>query len=216
MIRWQVMDEKALLQALRDGDQAVFANLVDIYSGPLLRVAMMYVPGRAVAEEVVQETWLGFLESLDRFEGRSSLKTWLFRILLNTAKKRGGRERRSIPFSATWRPDPGEPAVDPSRFRGDDDRWPGHWLESPPDWDTLPEQKLLSDETLRHVQAAIRDLPPAQREVITLRDVDGWSSREVCNVLGLTETNQRVLLHRARSKVRRAVERYVDLELESA
>jgi RNA polymerase sigma-70 factor (ECF subfamily) len=210
------MDDWALLQALRDRDEAAFASLIDLYSGSLLRVAMMYVPSRAVAEEVVQETWLGFLESLDRFEGRSSLKTWLFRILLNTAKKRGGRERRSIPFSTAWRPEPGEPAVDPSRFRGPDDRWPGHWLVSPPDWDTLPEQKLLSDETLGHVEAAIQDLPAAQREVITLRDVDGWSSQEVCNVLGLTETNQRVLLHRARSKVRRAVERYLDLELENA
>jgi RNA polymerase sigma-70 factor (ECF subfamily) len=210
------MEESALLEALRRGDESAFASLVDRYSGMLLRVAMMYVPSRAVAEEVVQETWLGFLESLDRFEGRSSVKTWLFRILLNTARKRGGRERRSIPFSTAWQPKPGEPAVDPSRFRGDDDRWPHHWLDGPADWDTLPEQKLLSEETLRHVHEAIATLPPAQREVITLRDVEGWGSQDVCNVLGLSETNQRVLLHRARAKVRRALERYLDKELENA
>jgi RNA polymerase sigma-70 factor, ECF subfamily len=177
---------------------------------------MMYVPSRAIAEDVVQETWLAFLESLDRFEGRSSIKTWLFRILLNIAKKRGVRERRSIPFSAAWEPDEGEPALDPSSFRGAGDRWPHHWLRAPREWDTIPERKLLSDETLKQVHDAIAELPPAQREVITLRDVEGWTSREVCNVLDLSETNQRVLLHRARSKVRRALERYLEEEMETA
>lgn len=210
------MEDLALLEALRRGDESAFESLVDRYSRMLLRVAMMYVPGRAIAEEVVQETWLGFLESLDRFEGRSSLKTWLFRILMNTARKRGGRERRSIPFSTAWQSEPDKPAVDPSRFRSDNERWPHRWLDGPSDWDTIPEQKLLSDETLRHVHEAIDTLPPSQREVITLRDVEGWSSQEVCNVLGLTETNQRVLLHRARAKVRRALERYLDKELENA
>jgi RNA polymerase sigma-70 factor (ECF subfamily) len=210
------MDDAALLEALRNGDEAAFMDLVDRYSATLLRVAMMYVPTRAVAEEVVQETWLGFLESLDRFEGRSSIKTWLFRILVNTAKKRGVRERRSIPFSTAWEPEEEERAIAPSRFRGDGDRWPHHWLQSPADWDTIPERKLLSDETLRFVADAIERLPPAQREVITLRDVEGWSSQEVCNVLDLSETNQRVLLHRARSKVREALDRYLEDELETA
>src|SRR5918996_731739 len=210
------MDEAALLEALRNGDEAAFMALVDRHSSMLLRVAMMYVPSRAIAEDVVGETWLAFLESLDRFEGRSSIKTWLFRILLNIAKKRGVKERRSIPFSTAWEPDEGEPALDPSRFQGDGDRWPHHWLHSPSDWDTLPERKLLSDETLRKVQDAIDHLPKAQREVITLRDVEGWTSQEVCNVLDLSETNQRVLLHRARSKVRRALERYLEEEMENA
>ena len=209
------MDEAALLEALRNGDEAAFMVLVDRHSSMLLRVAMMYVPSRAVAEEVVQETWLAFIESLDRFEGRSSIKTWLFRILLNIAKKRGVKERRSIPFSTAWEPDENEPVLEPSRFRGDDDRWPHGWLRSPRDWDTLPERKLLSDETLKQVHDAIAELPPAQREVVTLRDVEGWTSKEVCNVLGLSETNQRVLLHRARSKVRGALERYLEEELET-
>ena len=209
------MDEAALLEALRNGDEAAFMVLVDRHSSMLLRVAMMYVPSRAVAEEVVQETWLAFIESLDRFEGRSSIKTWLFRILLNIAKKRGVKERRSIPFSTAWEPDENEPVLEPSRFRGDDDRWPHGWLRSPRDWDTLPERKLLSDETLKQVHDAIAELPPAQREVVTLRDVEGWTSKEVCNVLGLSETNQRVLLHRGRSKVRGALERYLEEELET-
>jgi RNA polymerase sigma-70 factor, ECF subfamily len=216
MVRYRAMDEAALLEALRNGDEAAFMALVDRHSSMLLRVAMMYVPSRAIAEEVVQETWLAFLESLDRFEGRSSIKTWLFRILLNIAKKRGVKERRSIPFSAAWEPDDIEPALDPSRFRGDGDRWPHGWLRSPRDWDSLPERKLLSDETLKQVHDAIAALPPAQREVITLRDVEGWPSREVCNVLDLSETNQRVLLHRARSRVRRALERYLEEEMETA
>ncbi len=175
---------------------------------------MLYTPTRAVAEDVVQETWLGVLQGLDRFEGRSSLKTWIFRILTNRAKTRGTRERRSIPFSSFADPsaDGPEPAVDPSRFHGEDDRWPHGWASPPTSWDEVPEDRLLSSETLGKVAEAIASLSGAQREVITLRDVEGWTSAEVCNHLGLSETNQRVLLHRARAKVRSALEEYLQDE----
>jgi RNA polymerase sigma-70 factor (ECF subfamily) len=201
--------ELELLAALRAGDEDAFVRLVERYQGAMVRVAMMYVPSRAVAEEVVQETWLAVLQGLERFEGRSSLKTWIFRILMNRAMTRGQREHRTVPFSALFDPttELGEPAVDPDRFANPNA--PRHWSHPPKRWD-LPEERLLGKESLDHVAAAIETLTPSQREVITLRDVDGWSSKEVCNVLGITETNQRVLLHRARSKVRRALEQYFD------
>jgi RNA polymerase sigma-70 factor (ECF subfamily) len=201
-------DERRLIEALRAGDEAAFEQLIRMYHASLLRVAQIYVSSRAVAEEVVQETWLGVLNGIGRFEGRSSLKTWIFRILTNIAKTRGVREGRSIPFSALQ--DPGgvpEPAVEPDRFLpADDPREPGAWAAPPA---PLPEQALLAAETLAVIEAAIEGLPPAQRAVISLRDVEGWSSDEVRNALEISETNQRVLLHRARSKVRRALEEYV-------
>jgi RNA polymerase sigma-70 factor (ECF subfamily) len=164
-----------------------------------------------VAEEVVQEAWLGVLKGLDGFQGRSSLRTWIFRILVNTAKTRGQRERRSVPFSSLWSPEPGdEPAVDPERFRPAGDPWAGGWLSPPADWADVPEDRLLSKETLARVREAIDALPPNQREVIRLRDVLGWTSREVVEALEISETNQRVLLHRARSRVRRALEGYLE------
>src|SRR5438552_15822228 len=152
--------------------------LVERYSPSLLRIAMLYTPSRAVAEEVVQETWLGVLQGIDRFEGRSSLKTWIFRILTNRAKTRGQRERRSIPFSAFADPERegAEPAVDPSRFLGEDDRFPHGWASPPTSWDDVPEERLLSAETLNKVEEAIAGLSGAQREVITLRDIEGWSA----------------------------------------
>jgi len=174
---------------------------------------MTYVRSRAVAEEVVQETWIGVLRGIDRFEGRSSFKTWLFRILANTAKTRGAREARSAPFSSLA-PGPGgeegggEPAVDPERFLpADDPSRPRGWALAPTPW-PAPEERLLSAEVQAVILGAIDALPPAQRETITLRDVEGWSSEEVRNALEISETNQRVLLHRARSKVRAAVEAY--------
>jgi RNA polymerase sigma-70 factor, ECF subfamily len=205
-------DEQSLVEALRAGDERAFETLIERYHRSLLRLALMYVPSRAVAEEVVQETWLGVLQSLPRFEGRSSLKTWIFRILTNRARTRGQREGRSIPFSAAWSPeaDSGEPAVEVDRFLPIEHRAAGHWASFPRDWDVLPEERLLSHETRDQIQQAIDALPGSQREVITLRDIEGWSSEEVCNVLEITETNQRVLLHRARSKVRRALEHYLD------
>jgi len=204
--------EEELLDALRRGDEASFAALIQMHHPMLLRLARMYLRDQSVAEDVVQETWLGFLESLDRFEGRASIKTWIYRILLNTAKKRLRRDGRSIPFSSLGdRLDgPAEPAVDPDRFRGPEDKWPHHWLNAPADWSGLPENRLVSNETIGIAERAIDSLAPAQREVITLRDIEGWTSDEVCNVLGITDTNQRVLLHRARSKVRRELEKYFD------
>jgi RNA polymerase sigma-70 factor (ECF subfamily) len=207
-------DESRLLADLRNGDEAAFAGLVAMYHVMLLRLAMMYVKDRAVAEDVVQETWLGFLESLDRFEGRASIKTWIYRILVNTAKKRRAKDSRSIPFSSladAGAEDTGA-LVEPERFRSAHERLPHAWKTSPADWASMPEGRLVSKETLMVVEQAIASLPPAQREVITMRDVEGWTSDEVCNALGITDTNQRVLLHRGRSKVRRALEKYFDEE----
>jgi RNA polymerase sigma-70 factor, ECF subfamily len=203
-----VEDEHGLVEALRAGDEETFASLVDSYSGALVRLARMYVSSAAVAEEVVQETWVGVIRGIDRFEGRSSLKTWIFRILVNNAKTRGQREGRSIPFSSVAPPaDEDEPAVDPDRFLPDASKNPGHWALGPTPWPT-PEERLLSGETRDLILEAIKELPPAQREVVTLRDVEGWSSADVRNALEITETNQRVLLHRGRTKIRAALEKH--------
>lgn len=178
----------------------------------MLRMAQMYVPSRAIAEEVVQDAWLGVIRGVARFEGRSSLKTWIFRILTNSAKTRGVRESRTIPFSSAWNPrdEPYEPAVPPERFRSTSDPYPRHWAQPyPRNWDEVPEQRLLSEETRQLVLDAVDKLPASQKEVITLRDINGWSSVEVCNALGISETNQRVLLHRARSRVRLALAHYL-------
>jgi RNA polymerase sigma-70 factor, ECF subfamily len=202
--------EAELLEGLRQGEEAAFATLVASYSSALLRLAMTFVPSRAVAEEVVQETWLGVIKGLDRFEGRSSLKTWIFRILTNTARTRGMRERRSVPFSSLAAAEADEgPVVDPDRFLPQDHRFPGGWALAPMPWPT-PEEGLLADETREVVLAAVEELRPAQRTVITLRDLEGWPSEEVCEALEISEGNQRVLLHRARSRVRAALERHFD------
>lgn len=210
--------EAELLARLRCGDEQAFRTLVERYNATLLRVARLHVRDRQAAEEVVQETWLAVVSGLERFEGRSSLKTWLFRILTNRAKTRGEREARSVPFSAIVAADAAgdDPAVDPDRFQGPADRHPGGWAAPPVSWETLPDERLLAQETLARVAAAIEALPPAQREVIRLRDVEGWGSDEVIEVLGLTQANQRVLLHRARSKVRAALETYLAGEVLTA
>jgi RNA polymerase sigma-70 factor (ECF subfamily) len=206
--------DAALVAALRAGDEATFATLVETYHATLVRLARLYVPSHGVAEEVVQETWIGVLDGIDRFEGRASLKTWLFRILTNRAKRRGQQEARSLPFSAlaaseVQRP---EPAVDPARFRGPADRWPGGWLTHPPSWAGEPERRLLAGETRRVIEDSIARLPEGQRSVIALRDIEGWEAADVCTALAISETNQRVLLHRARAKVRLAFERYLEQE----
>ncbi len=205
-------EELEFIAALRRGDESAFSRLVATHHSSLLRLARMYARSQAVSEEVVQETWLGVLKGLDKFECRCSLKTWIFRILVNRAKTRGEREGRMIPFSAVFDPQsgPGEPAVDPSQFNEDGTEWPGGWVSQPREWGKTPEQSLLSQEFRALVQAAIDTLPPSQREVITLRDLQGWTAQEACNVLGVSETNQRVLLHRARSKVRQALDQYFE------
>ena len=204
-------DEARLVTALRRGDDWAYAEVIDRHHSAMLRVATLYARDRAVAEEVVQDTWVAVLQGLDRFEGRSSLRTWIFGILTNIAKTRAVREGRSVPFSALTAADleEAEPTVDPDRFRGPAEGRPGSWRTPPPTWAALPEERLLSRETLGLAAAAIAALPPAQREVIRLRDVDGWSAAEVCQALDLTEGNQRVLLHRARAKVRLALERHL-------
>jgi RNA polymerase sigma-70 factor, ECF subfamily len=204
--RAMALPDAEVVAALKRGDEAVFAELVDAYSPGLMRMAQMFVRDRAVAEEVVQETWLAVLRGIDRFEGRSSLKTWIFRILMNTAKTRAQREARSVPFSAVVGDD--EPSVDPDRFLGPDQRFAGGWMLGPSDWPT-PEDELLQGETRDAILDAINRLPEAQRAVITMRDVEGFPAEEVTAALGITDGNQRVLLHRARSKVRGAIEAHL-------
>jgi len=199
--------DSGLVVRLRAGDEEAFTVLISKYYGSLLRLAMTFVSERSVAEEVVQETWLGVIRGLPSFEGRSSLKTWIFRILANRAKTRGKREARSIPFSSLKDPQSEsdyEPAVDPSRF---DAR--GMWAEPPQPWtNAAPEDLLQRQETIEAIQRAIADLPPNQRAVVALRDVEGVEADEICNILEISETNERVLLHRARSSLRRALERH--------
>jgi RNA polymerase sigma-70 factor, ECF subfamily len=201
-------DDTMLVRALRRGDEDSFAALVDTYSPALLRLAMTFVRTRDVAEEVVQETWVGVIRGIDRFEGRSSLKSWLFTILRNTAISRGEREQHSMPMSSLAVDDDDEPALDPDRFLpADHPQWPGHWAIGPTAW-PVPEEGLMAAETREVIADAIRDLPPTQRAVIALRDVEGWEPEEVCAALEVSEGNQRVLLHRARTKVRAALESY--------
>lgn len=205
-------DDATLLAALRRGEEAAFVALVEHYHGPLVRLARLYVGDTTTAEEVVQETWLGALRGLDRFEGRSSLKTWLSHILTNRAKTRATRDGRTRPFSTLLETESDETAVDPDRFHPLGHPDAGHWVSVPPSWRELPEDRLLAGETRERLRAAIEALPPLQRAVLTMRDVDGWSAMEVCNALAITETNQRVLLHRARARVRRTLEAYLGRE----
>lgn len=207
--RANVSDDAAVVAALRRGDEGVFAELVTAYSNALLRLAQDFVRTRSVAEEVVQETWLAVLEGIDRFEGRSSLKTWLFRILVNKAKTRGAREARTVPFSSLV-PASDETAVPEDRFRGPDNQWAGHWASPPRPLDTYPEHRLLAREVRGRIGQALEALPDSQRAVVTLRDVAGWDADEVCDALGLSEGNQRVLLHRGRAKLRTALEHYLE------
>jgi RNA polymerase sigma-70 factor, ECF subfamily len=208
-------DEAALIDAIRRRNELAFVELVARYHGPLLRLALVYAKSYALAEEIVQDTWLGVLQGIDAFERRSSFKTWLFRILVNRARTRAEREGRMVPFSAYGdvSAQPAEASVPADRFLGPDHpEWPYHWAVPPKAWGGQPEEQLLTRETLELVDRAITALTPSQREVITLRDVQGCTSTEVCNILGITETNQRVLLHRARSRVRGVIERHFDAE----
>jgi len=204
-----------LLERLRAGDEDAFRALVEEHGPFLMRLVMMHVPSRAIAEEVVGDTWLAALEGLDRFEGRSMLRTWLASIALNKARTRGTREGRILPFALLRRryEEGGGPAIDADRFQGRRGERPGWWASPPVAWED-PQSRLEADETRDVLLKAIRDLPPRQREVITLRDISGWDAEEVRNALDLSETNQRVLLHRARSKVRAALEEHLKPEPE--
>ena len=209
--------DAALLERLRRGDEDAFRALVEEHGPFLMRLVMMHVPSRAIAEEVVQDTWLAALNGLDRFEGRSMLRTWLASIALNKARTRGTREGRILPFALLRRryEEGGGPALDPDRFQGKRGERPGWWASPPVAWED-PQSRLEANETRDVLLRAIRDLPPRQREVITLRDISGWDAEEVRNALDLSETNQRVLLHRARSKVRAALEKHLKPETEEA
>jgi RNA polymerase sigma-70 factor, ECF subfamily len=208
-VQVEYSDDTMLVQALRRGDESAFSWLLDTYHRPLHRTAISFVGSGATADEVVQETWLAVITGIDRFEGRSSLKTWIYRILMNIARTRGVREARSVPFSSAGADtESGEPAFSPDRFhqRG---LAAGHWSVPPEPWDELSDDRLLAAETLGLVRTAIEALPERQRAVITLRDLDGLSAAEVCELLDLTEANQRVLLHRARARVRQALEHHL-------
>jgi RNA polymerase sigma-70 factor (ECF subfamily) len=205
------VEDQELVARLRSGDEAAFGGLIDQYHGPLLRMARSYTRDAALAEEIAQDTWIALLDSLGRFEGRSSLKTWLFRIFVNVARSRLRKESRTVPFSELAPEDArDEPAVDSRRFApGWLPRYGGHWMSAPARWQDLPEEQAISKETRALIEGAIAGLPETQRAVITLRDVEGFEADEVCNLLGLSGTNQRVLLHRARAKVRRALEAHM-------
>jgi RNA polymerase sigma-70 factor (ECF subfamily) len=207
-----------LLDRLRAGDEEAFARLIDSYSAPLLRLAVAFVQSPAVAEEVVQETWMAVVTGIGRFEGRSSVKTWLFKILTNIAKTRALRERRTIPFSEFDVDYGDEPAVDPNRFLpASHPQWPHNWASPPQPWSMGPEGTALDRETLAVLRRGLEDLPRAQQLVVALRDVHGWPPAEVCAALEVSEANQRVLLHRGRSRLRAVLERYFsDADPESA
>jgi RNA polymerase sigma-70 factor, ECF subfamily len=208
-----VIDPEAeLVSALKRRDERAFVTLVNRYQSHLVRLALVYCRTLDLAEEVVQDTWLGVIQGIDRFEGRASFRTWLFQILVNRARTRAVKEGRTLSFSslAEEAQAPGEPAVPGDRFRPLDDPWPNNWALPPHSWGESSDARLLARETMDLVQGAIAQLPPAQQQVITLRDVEGWSPEDVCNVLDVSETNQRVLLHRARSRVRAALEAHFE------
>jgi RNA polymerase sigma-70 factor (ECF subfamily) len=199
--------DEVLVARLRERDEAAFTLMVDAWSGGLLRLARSFVSTTDSAAEVVQETWLGVIQGIARFEGRSSLKAWVYRILVNTAKRRGVRESRTVPWSSLPAAEDAGPTVDPSRFQGPGEPYEGHWREFPAPWPS-PEPAALAGEIRSRVSAALAKLPERQRVVITLRDVEGYSSDEVCAILEITAANQRVLLHRARAFVRCELEAY--------
>jgi RNA polymerase sigma-70 factor (ECF subfamily) len=198
--------DAARLAALRAGDERAFVELVDQLSPRMLKLARVYVGGAATAEEAVQEAWIVVLRTLDRFEARSTLTTWILGIVVNVARARGRHEARSRPFSSLTTDD--GPTIDPDRFLPPDhERWPGHWAIAPTPW---PEHALETAEAEQIIRDTIAALPAMQRAVITLRDMVGCTPEETCNALGLTDTNQRVLLHRGRTKVRAALETAFD------
>ncbi len=201
----------AIVEGVRSGDEAVFAQLLNDWSRSMLLLARTFVSTEASAEEVVQDTWLAVIRGIDRFEGRSSLRTWVYRILVNTAKKRGVRERRTVPWSSlAGAEDDDGPTVDPALFRGAHDQYPGGWRSFPREW-VSAEGSVLAGEVRSAVLTAIDTLPDRQRVVITLRDVMGHTSEEVCQMLEVSGANQRVLLHRARAAVRKHLASFLEM-----
>ncbi|WP_406397921.1 sigma-70 family RNA polymerase sigma factor [Streptomyces sp. NBC_00879] len=201
--------DEILVERLRDGDEETFGLVLDAWSGGMLRLAMSFVSTKATAEEAVQDTWLAVIRGISGFEGRSSLKTWVYRILVNTAKARGAKESRTVPF-ASLLPEEEGPTVDASRFRAPGERYAGHWAvgQEPLRWH-IPEDHVLRGEVREVIAEALDELPPRLRTVITLRDVAGYESQEVCSLLEISPGNQRVLLHRARAFMRRKLEDYL-------
>jgi RNA polymerase sigma-70 factor (ECF subfamily) len=202
-------DDAHLVRRLRDRDEVAFTQVVDAWSPGMIRLARSFVTTDASAQEVVQDAWIAVITGIAAFEGRSSLRTWVYRILVNTAKRRGERESHVVPWSS-WAPDDGErhrPTVEPSRFQGPAEPYPGHWREFPQEWPS-PETEALAAEIRSTVGAAVQELPARQRIVITLRDVEGYTADEVCVILDISAANQRVLLHRARGAVRAKLEEY--------
>jgi RNA polymerase sigma-70 factor, ECF subfamily len=204
----QAHPDHVVVMSLLAGDEQAFRVLVHKHHRAMLAVAQQFVSSRAVAEEVVQDTWLAVVKNLPRFEGRSSLKTWLFTILSNQARTRGVREQRTVPFSSMVTDD--GPTIDPNRFNGAEHRWPGHWASPPQRISDLPAERVDNAEVRAAIEHAIQGLPAMQQRVIWLRDVEGWSAEEVCTTLELSEANQRVLLHRARAKVRGVLELFIE------
>ena len=207
-------DDAVLLDRIERGDREAFGQLVGTHGPALLRMAAHHAPSKAAAEDVVQETWMAFLQGLDRFEGRSSVRTWLFGILINQARKTARRERRAISLQPVPASD-AELGLDAQRFMPAGGRWEGHWrLDDlavwPKAWDGLPEDRVLREEVQGEIVKALEPLPASQRIVFTLRDVEGFTAHEVCQLLEITESNQRVLLHRARSRIRAHLEVYLD------
>lgn len=202
-------DDTDTIAALRAGDEAVFARLVARYQPAFLRTARVWVKDGDAAREVVQATWLAALESLDGFEGRSSLRTWLFGILINVARSHGRAAARVLPMSALLAEELGEsaPAVAPERFFPSGHQWAGHWMAFPAPF-PAPDRALELGEVREVLASAIRTLPPLQQQIVVLCDIEGLTGHEVCNILGLESTNQRVLLHRARSRLRALLERH--------
>jgi RNA polymerase sigma-70 factor (ECF subfamily) len=197
--------DQLLVERLRAGDEAAFRDVVRRHHGAMVRYAQTFVPSRAVAEEVAQEAWLGVIKGIDRFEGRSSLSTWIFRIVANIARTRGERERRTLPSDTLWAElAEGQASVPAECFAGPPGR--GRWAQPPARWSDQPDERLLSRSTVERVEKIASTLSENQRRVFVLRDVEGWSAAEVCGLLDLSEVNQRVLLHRARSRVRAVLE----------
>ena len=201
--------DEQLVAALRDGDERTFRELYERSYPMMKRVARGYVASDAVAEEIVQDTWMAIVTGIERFEGRSALGTWMFSILTNQAKSHGARERRAVPFASIAPADVEEPAVDSDRFQKDDEAWPGHWATPPRPWQK-PERRLLSLEARDQLKEALAQLPERQRLIVVLRDVEGLSAEEVCDRLELSQENQRVLLHRGRSRLRAILEEYLE------